>query len=175
VTASRRHILQIGAGFLAGLSLPCTAFTDRAVEIRMVGKADGSHVWFDPVGLRIQPGQTIRFINQDPGNSHTTTAYHPQNFGRPLRIPEGAAPWNSDYLLPDGVFSVSLTLEGIYDFFCIPHEHAGMVGRIIVGGADRPPMATTAQTGDREQIPEAAKLALPSIEEIMRQGVVRRS
>ena len=76
----------------------------RPVEIRMQGNADGSHVWFDPIGLHIQPGQTIRWINLDPGNSHTATAYHPKNFDRPLRIPEDAEPWNSDYLLPNESF-----------------------------------------------------------------------
>ena len=25
------------------------------------------------------------------------------------------------------------TVTGVYDYFCIPHEEAGMVGRIIVG------------------------------------------
>jgi hypothetical protein len=26
----------------------------------------------------------------------------------------------------------------VYDYFCIPHEHAGMVGRIVVGEATGP-------------------------------------
>ena len=56
---------------------PGLPLAGEAVEIRMQGNTDGSHVWFDPVGLRIEPGQTIRWINLDPGNSHTATAYHP--------------------------------------------------------------------------------------------------
>ena len=47
----------------------------------MQGNADGSKVWFDPIGVLVQPGQTIRWTNRDPGNAHTTTAYHPKNFG----------------------------------------------------------------------------------------------
>ena len=70
----RRHILRIGGGFLAGLASPRLPLAAEAVEIRMQGNADGSQVWFDPIGLRIQPGQTIRWINLDPGNSHTATA-----------------------------------------------------------------------------------------------------
>ncbi|SCX86408.1 plastocyanin/azurin family copper-binding protein [Microvirga guangxiensis] len=172
---SRRHILQIGGGFLAGLAWPRHMHAAEAVEIRMQGNQDGSHVWFDPVGLRIEPGQTIRWINLDSGNSHTVTAYHPNNFDRPLRIPEGAQPWNSDYLLPDESFSVTLTVEGVYDFYCIPHEHAGMVGRVIVG---RPGPASASplpeQAAGGEAIPEIALRAFPSVDEIMRQGVVRR-
>jgi plastocyanin len=166
---SRRHVFRIGGGILAGLALPRLTLAGDPVEIRMQGKADGSHVWFDPIGLRIRAGQTIRWINLDPGNSHTATAYHPKNFEHPLRIPEGAEPWNSDYLLPNETFSVTLTVEGVYDFFCAPHEHAGMVGRIIVGGPGR---ARPDDVAARD-IPEAARLAFPSIEEIMDRGIVR--
>ena len=48
-------------------------------------------------------------------------------------FPTAAKPWNSDYLLPDETFSVTLTEKGVYDYYCVPHEHAGMVGRIVVG------------------------------------------
>jgi plastocyanin len=171
VTLTRRHILQIGGGLvLAGLAQPHHPLADEPVEIRMQGNADGSHVWFDPVGLLIQPGRTIRWINLDPGNSHTATAYHPQNFEHPRRIPVSARPWNSDYLLPNESFSVTLDVEGIYDFFCVPHEHAGMVGRIIVGHPVSPP----ADDANASGIPEAARLAFPSVEEIMNRGIVRR-
>jgi plastocyanin len=172
---SRRHVLRIGGGFLAGLAWPRLSLASEQVEIRMQGNTDGSHVWFDPVGLRVEPGQPIRWINLDPGNSHTATAYHPQNLERPLRIPEGAEPWNSDYLLPNESFSVTLTAEGVYDFFCVPHEHAGMVGRIIVGQPGRSSRdSPSAQATGGEPLPEIALRAFPPVDEIMRQGVVRR-
>ncbi|GEO13679.1 plastocyanin/azurin family copper-binding protein [Microvirga aerophila] len=171
---SRRYILRIGGGLLAGLLLPRLPLAAEAVEIRMQGNADGSHVWFDPVGLRVETGQTIRWINLDPGNSHTATAYHPKNFERPLRIPGGAEPWDSDYLLPNETFSITLAVEGVYDFYCVPHEHAGMVGRIIVGQPGRFPAADlSVQATGGEPIPEIALRAFPSVDEIMRQGVVR--
>ena len=130
----------------------------------MQGNTDGSHVWFDPIGLRIEPGQTVRWINLDPGNSHTATAYHPTNFEHPLRIPEEAQPWNSDYLLPNETFSVTLAVEGIYDFFCIPHEHAGMVGRIIVGQPGWPPAASVSAqaAGGRPSRTSRSKPSRPS-------------
>jgi plastocyanin len=168
VILTRRSVLQIGGGFLA--ALPFGAVRARGpepVDITMSGNADGSRVWFEPIGLLIQPGQTVRWTNKDPGNSHTATAYHPENEAHPLRIPAGAQSWNSDYLLPDESFSVVLTAPGVYDYFCIPHEHAGMVGRIVVAGEGQH-IAAPASGG----IPEIAEKAFPSIEEILRQGRV---
>jgi plastocyanin len=168
---SRRHVLRIGGGLLAGLAWYRLPLAGEPVEITMQGKADGSHVWFDPVGLHVQPGQTIRWVNRDPGNSHTATAYHPNNLGRPLRIPEEAEPWNSDYLLPNEAFSVTLRVEGVYDFFCIPHEHAEMVGRIVVGHPGSRPSGVAAS----QALPGIALQAFPSIDEIVRRGAVRRT
>ena len=142
----------------------------------MRGNSDGSDVWFEPIGLLVAPGQAIRWVNLDPGNSHTATAYHPHNDQHALRIPAGAAPWNSDYLLPHEVFTITLTVEGVYDYFCIPHEHAGMVGRIVVG---RPPASGSHPADSRQPrtgtaVPDAAEAAFPSVEEILRTGAVRR-
>jgi plastocyanin len=170
--ASRRRVLQIGGSLLAGLALARPSRATEPLQIRMVGNADGSDVWFDPIGLRVEPGSTVRWTNHDPGNSHTATAYHPRNFERPLRIPPGAEPWHSDYLLPQESFSVTFTVEGVYDYFCVPHEHAGMVGRIVVGRPQGP--APSAAPG-QEPLPAAALKALPSVEAIMGAGIVRRS
>jgi len=170
---SRRHILRTGVGLLAGLAAFRLPLADEFAEIRMLGNADGSDVWFDPVGIRIKPGRPIRWTNLDPGNSHTATAYHPRNFDRPLRIPRGAEPWNSDYLLPNETFHLTLTVEGVYDFYCIPHEHAGMVGRIIVGEPAK--NGWTQLDGANGDVPEEALKAFPTVEEIMAKGIVLRA
>lgn len=102
------------------------------VEIAQMGLPDGSKVWYDPFGILIRPGQTVRWTNRDKGNSHTATAYAGQDDDHPRRIPAAAKPFDSDYLLPGESFEVTLDVPGIYDFFCIPHELAGMVGRIVV-------------------------------------------
>jgi plastocyanin len=181
---SRRQVLEAGGGALAGLLLPSlvrAAPAAEVVEIRMRGNADGSKVWYDPVGVLIQPGQTIRWISADPVNSHTATAYHPKNFDHSLRIPEKAEPWNSDYLLPNETFEVKLTIEGVYDFFCIPHEQAGMVGRIIVGrpiGPGAQPFdyfRNSTKGRDWVPVPKEARGVFPSVDEIMRQKSVRHT
>jgi hypothetical protein len=65
--------------------------------------------------------------------------------------------------LPDQSFSVVLTAPGVYDYFCVPHEHAGMVGRVVIAG-EAQQMAAPASGG----IPEIAEKAFPSVEDIVR-------
>jgi plastocyanin len=156
----RRRILQIGGGTLAALAAPRLVLAHGpvahgdAVDIGMAGTANGSHVWFDPIGLHVPAGTTVIWRNQDPGNAHTATAY-------PRRIPAGVHAWDSDYLLPNETYGVLLTEPGVYDYFCRPHEAAGMVGRIVVGDARTEP-----------DLPVAAARLLPSVEEIVAKGRV---
>jgi plastocyanin len=168
---TRRQLIQTGGVILAGSAWTARAASERVIEIRMRGNADGSRVWFDPIGVLMEPGETVRWINVDRGNSHTTTAYHPRNFDHALRVPKKAKPWDSDYLLPDESFSITLAEPGVYDYFCIPHEMAGMVGRIVVGRpGDSDPYGTRGKEGSSP--PAAALDAFPGVEEIMRRGRV---
>ena len=171
MTATRRDLLRAGSGIAAALCLSRVgARAAGVVEIAMDGRRDGSRVWFDPVGVHLERGQAVRWLNRDAGNSHTATAYHPAN-DRPRRIPEAASPWDSGYLLPGETFSVAFPDEGVFDYFCIPHEMAGMVGRIVVG---RPgPGGWPDPSRPAAGVPEAALDTFPSVEEILRAGSVR--
>jgi plastocyanin len=176
VILTRRRVIGAGGGILAALLVrPAASVAADMVEIVMRGKPDGSHVWYDPLGIHVQPGQTIRWTNRDPGNSHTVTCYHPEMFDRPLRIPAGAKPWDSDYLLPGQSFSVTLTKAGIYDYYCVPHEPAGMVGRIVVGTPVTVGAASDTPGPGLERLPEAALKGFPPVDEIVAKGVIRRT
>ena len=177
MTVTRRSVLEAGGGFLAGLvigSAEAAAAAGDVVEIALRGKADGSYVWFDPVGVLIRPGQTIRWTNRDAGNSHTATAYHPAMFQRPRRIPVSAKPWDSGYLLPQESFAAVFAEPGVYDYYCLPHEQAGMVGRIVVGTQAKlePHIAQTDL--DLMPLPGAALAGFPAVEEIIAKRLVRR-
>lgn len=162
----RRNFLCGGASMAVALALsPAPTHARAAIEIAMSGRPDGSAVWFTPRGLLIRPGQTIRWINRDRGNSHTATAYHPDNNDRSRRIPEGAASFDSDYLLPGESFETTLKKTGVYDYYCLPHEMAGMVGRIIVAEPDQTEFADYG----RGDLPTAALDALPLITDIFKQ------
>lgn len=177
---SRRDALRAGGLMLAGLvtSLsPLRAVAEPVVEIRMRSLDGGGRVWFDPVGLLVEPGTTVRWVVE--ADVHTTTAYHPANDGHSLRIPEAAEPWDSGYLVnPGDAFEVTLTAEGVYDYFCAPHELAGMVGRIVVGAPTGPgSLPFDYFKGDPAKagwasVPQAARTALPPVRYIMARKVI---
>lgn len=172
---TRRAALRGAVALLAG-SLPAGG-VEASPVIRMTSDVDGARVGFDPVGLWVPPGTTVRFVIH--ANVHTTAAYHPMNGNRCLRIPETAAPWNSDYLVnPGDTFDVTLDVEGVYDYYCEPHELAGMVGRIVVGTPSGPGMLpfdyfkADPATAGWQGVPEAARAVFPSVERIAVQKIV---
>ncbi len=127
-------------------------------------RVEGGRFAFDPAGLLVQPGDEVVWVNL--GDNHSTTAYHPEN-GKELRIPEGAESWDSGILgLGDAGLTFTSTytfrVEGTYDYFCLPHEFLGMVGRIVVGKPDGP-VETTPLKG----LPEAAQVEMPSTPQVM--------
>ena len=176
-TPSRREFVKTGGLALAGFGVvPFLAGRfpyPRAPEIiEMRSDAPGARVWFDPIGVYVDPGTTVRWIVRE--NVHTTTAYHPHNDKHSLRIPEGARPWDSGYLVePGSHFDVTLTVPGVYDYYCTPHEGAGMVGRIVVGDARGPGAEPfdywvgKPETDGWREVPAAARTAFPPIARIL--------
>ena len=174
----RRSLLARGSEVVATLTfLPYTfrsAVGSDFIDLNMTGRPDGSDVWFDPIGLLISPGQTVRWTNRDLGNSHTTTSYHPDCGGRSRRIPRRAKPWNSDLLLPNQSFSVTLNEPGVYDYYCIPHEHAGMVGRIVVGDGSGMDWWNSSENKAAAGLPEEALKAFVAVDQILAKRVIHR-
>ena len=173
---SRRRALQAPAALAAAFLFRDARAADAVVEIHMRSDQVGAHVWFDPIGVLLDPGQTVRWVCG--ANYHTATAYHPQNAHHSLRIPEQAVPWNSDVLAPSERFEITLTIEGTYDYFCAPHEAAGMVGRLIVGHPGGPGSRPfdwfkgTAEGRTWADVPAAACAAFPAAEDIVRRHTV---
>lgn len=177
--SSRREFMQAGGLALGGVLIAPLIGTRRRNSttleiIEMRSDALGERAWFDPIGLHVDPGTTVRWIVRE--SVHTTTAYHPRNDKHALRIPAGAMPWDSGYLVhPGEYFDATLTVPGVYDYYCTPHEGAGMVGRIVVGdgrGSSADPFdARGGGTGirDSRSVPDAARVAFPSVEQIIRE------
>ena len=119
---SRRRLLRAG-GACSLLAAPRRCGGPRPpamVEIRMRSDPDGAQVGFDPIGLKVAPGRPCA------GWSRPTCTPRPPTIPQrrpPAAHPRGAEPWNSDYLVEPGEsFEVTLTVEGVYDYFCAPHE-----------------------------------------------------
>jgi hypothetical protein len=80
--------------------------------------------------------------------------------------------------MPGESFQVTLMVEGVYDYLCEPHEHAGMVGRLIVGKATGPGsmpfdwFKDSAEGRDWLDVPAEARAAFPPVAEIMNRRVV---
>jgi plastocyanin len=127
-TTGERNILAAqGQNSSTELEMPA----DDMPLIRSLRRFSDSLYCFDPVGLYVQPGETIRFVL---GRSDMTTlsAYHPENDNHELRIPEAAEPF--DFGFPERpFFDFVLEAEGTYDYFSKYQEVLGMVGRIVVG------------------------------------------
>jgi plastocyanin len=175
---TRRTFLMAGGLALAGLRPPRMARAADVVEIQMRATARGEEVWFDPVGLWVAPGQTVRWVLHH--DVHTTTAYHPANDQHSLRIPEAAEAWNSGFLVNPGAhFDVTFRVEGVYDYYCLPHEQAGMVGRIVVGRPSGPGALPfdyfegRPGTSSWKPVPAAARDTFPPVERIMQSRIVR--
>ncbi len=183
---TRRHFIQSSGAVLASImtaSLPQVAASQNKTnirEIRMESDPDGARVWFDPIGLYIKPGTKVRWIVHH--NTHTVAAYHPHNSNHSLRIPEKAKPWDSGFLVEPGEnFTLTLTEPGVYDYYCMPHEDAGMVGRIVVGEISGPgaePYDYFKKLKNKENwedVPESAQCVLPPPKEIMQKKIINYS
>lgn len=101
-------------------------------EVSMITEDDEYH--FEPHVVRVNVGGTVTFNNES--DSHSSTAYHPDN-DQPQLVPDGAVAWDSDILSEAGAtFEHTFETEGVYHYYCTPHETLGMIGSVIVGEPD---------------------------------------
>lgn len=137
-TPGRREFLGLlGGGAAAGAGLPGTAAPQGMPVVAM------GNNYFDPVGLYVESGSSVRF--EIEAGSHSATAYRD-------RIPSAAPRFDSG-TLSEGWFEHTFETPGTYDYYCIPHRSMGMVGRIVVGEAGGPAEITPIPNGD---VPDSA-------------------
>ncbi|WP_232686743.1 plastocyanin/azurin family copper-binding protein [Halobacterium zhouii] len=116
---------------------------------------EGGNYYFNPIGLYVEPGETITWVI-DSG-SHSSTAYAKGTGGASVRrIPQDAEPWDSGILSEQGAsFDHTFEVPGTYDYFCIPHKSLGMIGRLVVGEPGGPAEGTQPPDG---QVPESQRI-----------------
>ncbi len=167
---SRRGFLRslgvLSTVVLGSSLLGCKHEKLSAGRFIQIGGPKGEFV-FTPDRLRIQVGETITWILQSGG--HTVTAYHPKNHSAyPVRIPSEAEPWDSGLLVQKGAtFSWVFDREGVYNYFCRPHESIGMVGAIVVGR----PLEGPGLAPPQAELPIAARKKLEELIAWAKSGV----
>ncbi|RTL74773.1 MAG: pseudoazurin [Bradyrhizobiaceae bacterium] len=93
-------------------------------EVKMLNKgSDGQVMMFEPAFLRVQPGDTVRFVPTDKGHDAETI---------PGMLPDGAQPFKGKL---SEELKVTFQTPGLYGYRCLPHFGMGMVGLIAVGNA----------------------------------------
>lgn len=104
----------------------------ESATVSMVTNDNGTH--FEPHVVWVSQGGTVTW--ELTSGSHTATAYAAEN-DAPQRIPDSAQPWDSATLSEESeTFEHTFDTTGIYDYYCAPHEGAGMIGSVIVGEPD---------------------------------------
>ncbi len=104
----------------------------ETADVKMLTEDGGFH--FEPHVVRVESGGTVTW--ELASGSHTTTAYHPDN-DQPQLVPDGAAAWDSGSVSDQGAtFEHTFETEGVYHYYCAPHETGGMIGSVIVGDPD---------------------------------------
>ncbi|WP_158969852.1 pseudoazurin [Chachezhania sediminis] len=95
-------------------------------EVAMYTRNDRGPMIYEPDFLRIQPGDSVRFVPVQ--RSHNAATIDGM-------IPAGAQPFKGNI---NEDFTVTLTEPGIYGVKCSPHYMMGMVMLIAVGDAGNP-------------------------------------
>lgn len=144
----------------ASLDGPSTSAT-----VSMVSGDNGTH--FEPHVAWIEEGGTVTW--ELTSGSHTTTAYAAEN-DAPQRIPESAEAWDSGTLSEEGAtFEHTFETVGVYDYYCAPHEGAGMIGSVIVGepGTEGQPALQAPQ----DDLPDEARQKIESLNQTVTEAL----
>ena len=125
--ASRTARVGLAAIVLSISAMAAAAQSEPAATVRMTGD-----LMFEPPTVTVPAGSTVRWENTS-SVPHTATA-DPSQAADPehVELPEGAEPFDSGIIQPGGSYSHTFTVPGRYQYFCISHEAAGMIGTVVV-------------------------------------------
>lgn len=130
----------------------CVAIPAGAKEhvVRIISDYENLRMTFEPKTLHIEPGDTVNWVNQDD-ELHNMVTY-------PDGFPEGAHGFVSPYLVKKGeTWSHKFTVEGTYEYHCVPHMFLGMRGSVIVA---RPSLPSEFHTPTEAEVQQYRKLII---------------
>ena len=118
---------------------------------------------FAPANVRIRQGQTVLWKNTSK-ETHTVTADPKIALDKKdVLLPAGAAAFDSGSIYPGKSYEHRFDVPGLYRYFCIPHELAGMVAEVQVNAPASQPATSRA--------PEAGLMAARAVAEANAAGV----
>lgn len=129
---------------LAGFALRATADAEQEAAGREPAANDAepsgpaviagmtNSLEFTPPEVTISVGETVLWRNGSDVQ-HTVTADRDKvSNPEKMHLPEGAEPFDSGTLQPGEEWSYTFEVPGRYQYVCLPHEAAGMIGEVIV-------------------------------------------
>lgn len=117
----RKVTFAAGAALFLLFAAPAMA---AEFEVKMLNKgSDKQAMVFEPAFLRVQPGDTVRFVSTDKGHDAESIDG---------MMPEGAVPFKGKI---SETVTVTFDKPGLYGVKCNPHFGMGMVGLVQVGEA----------------------------------------
>ena len=118
--------LAIGAAIsIVSATLGSNAFAAEHI-VRIISDYENVRMIFEPKHLKVEPGDTVTWVNE-VAEEHNVIAY-------PDGYPKGAAKMNSPIMEKAAeTWSYTFTVEGTYEYHCMPHLPMGMRGTVEVG------------------------------------------
>jgi plastocyanin len=131
----RRILLRIAiVAVVAAIAALLTLLPDplKAASAPVVVKMTDSSPFYAPSKITIKSGETVQWVNDGATvHSVSTDASNAQN-PKDTSMPKGAVPFDSGFIPPGGNYSSTFKVPGMYHYYCLPHEKAGMSGVIVV-------------------------------------------
>jgi plastocyanin len=121
----RAALAALGVGLASALQECAPGTSEWTVEMN-------DQLKFIPAHLSLKIGDTVNWKNVGT-IAHTVTADPTKAQDKAnVNLPPGARPWDSGNIAGGKSWSRKFDVPGEYTYFCIPHETAGMMGRLTV-------------------------------------------
>lgn len=127
---NRREFLRAAGGSAAVAAATAQSASAQEGEgggggTKTVAVGPGNSLVFEPAELEIAPGTTVEFVWES--DNHNVV---------PTSVPEGAT-WEgsgaeSELFNSGHTYTHTFDTLGTYEYVCVPHESAGMVGSVTV-------------------------------------------
>jgi plastocyanin len=107
-----------------------TAASDERSGSPVVDMTDS--LQFEPREIKVSVGDRVQWRNVGQIAHTVTTDPSRVSDQDGVSVPSGVKPWDSGLLGGDETFSRTFRKPGTYQYICIPHEGAGMIGTVVV-------------------------------------------